>query len=115
MKITTTLIPDQTSSVQTIISWKTDKPSTSKVWFGEGSGKDFTQSTPTDLGLVTEHTVITTLLSPGMVYKIVAESDDSTGNVSKSNVYTALTPKQQGSIVDVIFQNFDKTFGFLKK
>ena len=115
VKITTTLIPDQTSSVQTIISWKTDKPSTSKVWFGEGSGKDFTQSTPTDLGLVTEHTVITTLLSPGMVYKIVAESDDSTGNVSKSNVYTALTPKQQGSIVDVIFQNFDKTFGFLKK
>ena len=115
VKITTTLIPDQTSSVQTIISWKTDKPSTSKVWFGEGSGKDLTQSTSPDLGLVTDHTVITTLLSPGMVYKIVAESDDSAGNISKSNVYTALTPKQQGSIIDVIFQNFDKTFGFLKK
>ena len=115
VRITTTLIPDQTDAAQTIISWKTDKPATSKVWFSEGGGKDFTQSTPDDPSLVTEHTVITTLLRPGMVYKIVAESDDSVGNVSKSNIYTALTPKQQGSIVDVIFQNFNKTFGFLKK
>jgi len=115
VRITTTLIPDQADAAQTIISWKTDKPATSKVWFSEGGGKDFTQSTPDDSSLVTEHTVITTLLRPGLVYKIVVESDDSVGNVSKSNVYTALTPKQQGSIVDVIFQNFNKTFGFLKK
>ena len=115
VRITTTLIPDQADAAQTIISWKTDKPATSKVWFSEGGGKDFTQSTPDDQSLVTEHTVITTLLRPGLVYKIVVESDDSVGNVSKSNVYTALTPKQQGSIVDVIFQNFNKTFGFLKK
>ncbi len=115
VRITTSLIPDKEDTAQTIISWKTDKPSTSQVYFAEGAVADPKQSTTKDATLTRDHIIITTLLRPGTVYKIISESNDSSGNVTRSDPYTVLTPTQKGSVVDIIFNNLGKTFGFLKK
>jgi hypothetical protein len=115
LKITTSLIPDKVEVAQTIISWKTDKPATSQVSFGLGNVADLPESTQKDISLVRDHIVITTALSPGTVYKIVAQSGDSSGNVTKSEPYTVLTPAPKGSVIDIMIANFQKTFGFLNK
>ncbi|MBY0376665.1 fibronectin type III domain-containing protein [Patescibacteria group bacterium] len=112
--ISTSLIPDQSQLAQTIISWKTDKPATSKVLFAEGSVTNLSQSTTTEPSLVLDHIVVTTKLKPGTAYTLKVESGDSAGNITDSGRYSILTPKLAGSVVDLIFGNFNKTFGFLK-
>jgi hypothetical protein len=114
VRITTSLIPERVETAQTIISWKTDKPSTSRVFFAEGTSMGLNQSTPVDNNLVRDHIVITTALRPGTVYKINVASSDSGGNVSTSEAYTVLTPKPKGSVIDIIFKNLEGTFGFLR-
>ncbi len=113
--ISTSLIPDHSQSAQTIISWKTDKPATSRVFFAEGASTELAQSTPAETGLVEDHIVVTTQLKPGTAYTLRVESGDSAGNISNSGRYSILTPKLAGSVVDLIFGNLNKTFGFLKK
>jgi hypothetical protein len=115
VRVTTSLIPGNVEVAQTIVSWTTDKPSTSRIFFGQGSDGDLTQSTPLDNSLTTDHVVITTLLTPGTVYKIKAESGDSSGNVTDSAPYTLLTPAPAGSIVDLIISNLQSTFGVFTK
>ncbi|OHA18026.1 MAG: hypothetical protein A2743_03185 [Candidatus Taylorbacteria bacterium RIFCSPHIGHO2_01_FULL_43_47] len=114
VKVTSSIIPDRVETTQTIISWKTDKPSTSQVFYSEGSA-GASESTPVDSSLLRDHIVITTSLRPGTVYKISVESSDSAGNITRSDPYTVLTQRSQGSVVDLIFKNLDTTFGFLRK
>lgn len=113
--ITTSLISGNVETAQTIISWKTDKPATSKVFFSTGGDFTTAQATPLDGSLTQNHVMITTLLHPGTVYKIKAESGDSSGNVTDSDPYTVLTPAPAGSIVDVILSNLKGTFGVFTK
>jgi len=113
MKITTSIIPDRVETTQTIISWKTDKPSTSQIFFSEGVSSDFNQETPLDKSYVRDHIVITTALNAGTVYKIRAESKNVGGGLVRSEPYTVLTPKPRGSVIDIIFKNLETTFGFL--
>lgn len=113
IKATTSLIPGRTELAQTIISWKTDKPSTSRVYYTENTKGESNQSTALDSGLTKDHIVITTILRPGTVNKIEVESIDSSGHVVRSSPYLVLTPKPKGSVIDVIFKNLDDTFGFL--
>ncbi len=115
VKISTSIIPDRAEITQTIISWKTDKPATSQIFFTEGTSSDLKQSTTLDESVVRDHIVITTLMRPGLVYKIAAESSNVGGDVTRSDPYTVLTPKPRSSVVDLIFENFSKTFGFLKR
>lgn len=114
IKVTSSIVPDRMETVQTIISWKTDKPSTSKVYYGEGVSKELKQSISAETGLVRDHIIITTVLHPGSFYKISVESNDSGGNITRSSPYTILTPKSKDSVIDIIFKNFEQTFGFLK-
>ncbi|MSU55635.1 MAG: hypothetical protein EXS46_03830 [Candidatus Taylorbacteria bacterium] len=114
VRITASLVPDQLDTVQTIVSWKTDKPATSQVFYGEGVAKILKQSTTLDYSLVTDHIVITTALKPGQVYQVQARSGDSQDHKSQSDSYTTLTPKPKQSAIDLIFKNLDSTFGFLK-
>ncbi|MFA6295659.1 MAG: fibronectin type III domain-containing protein [Candidatus Paceibacterota bacterium] len=114
VKITSALVPERVETAQTIISWKTDKPATSRVFFSNNSSNELTQSTPLENALVKDHIVITTMFKPGEVYKIQVQSDDSAGNIGRSDIYNALIPKSKGSVVDIIMTNLDKTFGFLK-
>lgn len=113
VKINTSLIPGRVQMAQTIISWKTSKPATSKVYYGTGGTTEPTQSLPQNKTLTRDHVVITTTLQPGMVYKIRAESEDPAGNATSSSLYTILTPTTQGSVFDIIASNLSGMFGFL--
>ncbi len=117
VRIITSVIPGKVEKVQAIISWKTDKPSTSRIYFEEGiSGrKELLLTTPLDSLLTTDHTVITTAFKSGRAYRLRTESMDASGNVSYSKDYTILTPKPKESILDLIIKNFSDIFGFLKK
>lgn len=114
VRIAASLVPDQLDTVQTIISWKTDKPSTSQVFYGEGIAKKLTQSTPLDTAYVKDHIVITTALKAAQVYQVKVSSADPQNHIGESDFYTTLTPRPKQSAIDLIFKNLDSTFGFLK-
>ncbi|MFH1657024.1 MAG: fibronectin type III domain-containing protein, partial [bacterium] len=117
VRINTALIPGKVERVQAIISWKTNKPATSRVLYEEGAGRGdvLGGSTSLDSALEFDHIVITTAFKPGKVYRFRVESVDAFGNVSISRDYTILTPKPKESVLDLIINNFEQTFGFLNR
>jgi hypothetical protein len=117
VRISTSLIPGRIERVQAIISWKTDKPATSKVLYEEGitAKKELALSTPLDPNLVVDHIVITTAFKPGRVYRFRVESIDAFNNKSYSKDYTILTPRPRETVLDLIIENFEQTFEFLKR
>jgi hypothetical protein len=111
-----TLYPGKESRIQTIITWSTDEPSTSHVFYQEGLAKDATQiEVPFDPALVTSHTVVITKFRPMTVYKFHVESADLAANTTKSNDFLVLTPQQKASVLDIIIGNFEQVFGWTKK
>ena len=117
VRVTTALIPGRVQKVQTIITWKTDKPATSRVFYQQGvtSNSNLVSSIPLDNGLVFNHAMVISSFKPGSVYQFRVESIDSSGNRSLSNAFTILTPRPQQSVLDLIIKNLNQTFGFLKK
>ncbi len=114
VRIVASLIPDQIDTVQTIVSWKTDKPATSQIFYGEGITRELTKSTAIDNAFVRDHIVITTDLKAGQVYQVQVRSNDPQEHTGQSDFYTTLTPRPKQSAIDLIFKNLDSTFGFLK-
>lgn len=116
VRVVTSLIPGKVEQVQTIISWKTNKPSTSKVLFDEGvrPNGELRLSIPEDSALRREHLIISSAFTPGKVYSYRVQSVDTGGNEGKSQNYTLLTPQPRESVVDLIVNNLEEMFGFLK-
>ena len=115
IKVESALIVGRNDRVQTIISWTTDEPSTSTVYYEEGSGSSSgtLANKQGDYELTKNHVVILTTLKPGTVYRFTVESIDDANNLTKPAIRTIITPKKTESIVDVIFKNFDETFNFI--
>ena len=115
LKVDSSLIVGLTDAVQTIVSWTTDKPSTSAVYYAEGSGAPDAPlpNKQEDTDLTLNHTIILTSLKAGTVYRFTVESTDDAGNTIKPPVRTIVTPKATQSIMDIIFKNFDDTFKFV--
>ena len=117
VKVDSTLIVGQTNRVQTIISWQTDKPSTSTVYYEEGSGAVDKQLTnkQESLELTKNHAIILTVFKPGTIYRFTVSSTDGADNVATLPIRTIITPQKSESIFDIIFKNFDQTFNFINK
>jgi hypothetical protein len=116
-KVESSLVTGRTDRAQSIVSWKTDEPSTSIVYYEEGSGspdKALANKQQDTSTLVTNHVVILSTLKPGTIYRFQIASVDDAGNRAILPIRTIITPRQNESIVDVIFKNFDQTFNFLK-
>lgn len=109
-----TLYPGKDSRVQTIISWETDEPATSQVFYQEGLTGDNIVALPLDTALNTKHIVVVTKFKPGTVYKYWVESKDLAGNPSKSETFSILTPQEKETIIDIIINNFQAVFGWTK-
>ena len=112
-----TAISPRGDRVQTIISWLTDEPATSKVYYQQGISlkPGAMQSTPLNKSLERRHIVIITSFKPGAVYRFRVESIDGAGNKTVSNDYTLLTPQRRETILQIIMKNFEQTFGWVKK
>ncbi len=111
-----TIYPGKESRVQTIVTWTTDEPATSQVFYQEGVGteaKAIELSKDNTLSLA--HTTVVTRFAPAAIYKFWVVSVDASGNSARSKDYTILTPQQKETVVDVILKNFEQTFGWTSK
>ncbi|MBI4691866.1 MAG: fibronectin type III domain-containing protein, partial [Candidatus Terrybacteria bacterium] len=117
IRIDNALLPGRTDKLQSVISWKTDEPANSLVYFEEGVGisEELANTAGYENEYTTDHIVILTNLKPATVYRIRVASADESDNLTKSPIRTILTPRSPESVFDVIIRNFQDTFGFLKK
>ena len=104
-------------NVQVFISWATDEPATSQVFYEIGvvHGRELKKKTALDENLTTNHIVVVSDFVPGALYQLRAESRDRTGNTAHSEDYTIITPKKDENIIDIIVTQFQDAFGFLKR
>lgn len=118
IKADSTVFLDQDNKSQTIISWATNEPSTSQIFYQEGvQGRDVELSSQTEVNTnyTKEHVMVISKFKPGVVYSFRVESVDSGGNVSRSNVHTFMTAKKKESIIQVIMRILEETFSWVKK
>ena len=111
------LSPGSQAKVQTIISWRTNEPATSRVFFQKGVGEidtETAESTQLDKNYTKDHVVIITTFEAGSVYQFKVESTDSSSLVSLSTPITILTPQQEQTVFEVIFGAIESAFGWLR-
>jgi hypothetical protein len=111
-----TLFPSDNVEVQTIITWKTDEPAYCQLYYLHGvvrGANNPPSSQPVEQNPLTDHTEVMIGLSPASVYKFWVECHDASNNPSHSEDFVLITPDKQKSIVDVILQNFQGTFGWV--
>lgn len=118
IKTDSTIFVDRSNKIQTVISWITNEPSTSQVYFQEGVHGGQTKldsETIFNTDYTKEHVVVISKFKPGIVYSFQVESIDSGGNVSISKIHTFMTAKKKESIIQVIMKILEDTFGWVKK
>jgi hypothetical protein len=100
---------------QAIISWTTDKPSTTKVEYDEGViGGKYGKGSIEDDSLNTSHTVIIKELIPSTTYHFRLVSKDHRENLTHSSDYTFVTPAQERSILQLIIRSLEDTFSWVR-
>jgi hypothetical protein len=118
IKTESTVFVDRSNKIQTVISWLTNEPATSRVYFQEGvqgGNAELQESTNLNTSYVKEHIMVITKFKPGIVHSFRVESIDSGGNITISKVHTFMTAKKRESIIDIILGILENTFGWLKK
>ncbi len=100
-------------SAQLIVSWQTDEPATSQVFYGEGATTTYSQKTQKIDDFVYDHIVVINNLRPSSVYHIKVESVDDAGNTGTSDKIITVTPKTTNSVIEMIFGSLADIFSFL--
>jgi hypothetical protein len=113
--VSNAFIPQRTNQLQTILTWKTDEPGTTEVYYEEGLGAS--EKLTNMVGNKEEHTLQHTVILPGFktgtVYRLQIISTDTAGNVGRTPIRTIITPVSNESVLEVIIKNFEDAFGFL--
>lgn len=111
-----TLFPGGDSRVQSIVEWKTDEPAFCKMTYREGvaSGVDPTVIEPDSVSYATKHVEVIVDFAPGTVYQFWLNCEDEAHNAMQSENFVLFTPIQEKSIIDLILENFQSTFGWIK-
>jgi hypothetical protein len=104
---------NQASTSQLVVTWTTDKLSSSQVEYGEGTGNTYPQVTNQDGNLTLNHLVVISNLTPSKVYHLRVLSKDGDGNISTSIDNVAITPKAAGSALDIVTSTLAQIFGSL--
>ena len=102
--------------VQTIISWKTNEPTTSQILWEEGISKNSIpeNATPEDENYTTNHITVITTFKPASVYRFRIQGKDKSDNLAQSQDFTVLIPEKKKSVIQIIISNFEDTFGWVK-
>ncbi len=111
-----TLFPGSEARVQTIIEWVTDEPADCLLTYQEGiaDGAESFTLEKDKKSYVTEHVEVTVDLSPATVYQFYLTCSDESENERRSENFVLFTPVQEKNIIDLILENFQSTFGWLK-
>jgi hypothetical protein len=110
-----TLYPGAETRIQTIVSWSTDEPSFCKLFYSQGLTpvEDAVEMDENGEPTVDHVRVITEFL-PSTVYKFWVSCKDRSGNEKRSENFVLFTPEKEKSIIDIILENFEGTFGWIK-
>lgn len=110
-----TLYPSADAKVQTIVSWTTDEQSYCEFFYREGLNPAIE---PRGLGEEKEprtaHVQVVVEFLPSTVYQFWVECRDEARNKTKSENFVLFTPNKEKSIIDIILENFQGTFGWVK-
>jgi hypothetical protein len=111
-----TLYPGADAKVQTIVSWETDELSVCQVYYTEGVTvkEDEAKSLPEETGVLLKHAQVITEFTPSTAYKFWVRCRDRNGNPARSEDFVLFTPEKEKSIIDIIIENFEGTFGWVK-
>ncbi len=110
-----TLFPSADAKVQTIVSWATDEQSYCQFFYREGLNPAIE---PSGLGEEKEprtaHVQVVVEFLPSTVYQFWVACRDEARNEAKSENFVLFTPNKEKSIIDIILENFQGTFGWVK-
>lgn len=111
-----TLFPGGESRVQTIVEWDTDEPSSCLMTYQEGvaGGTDPFTIEKEQVEYNTSHVQVVVDFAPATVYQFYLDCTDDAGNSVKSENFVLFTPIQEKNIIDLILENFESTFGWVK-
>ncbi len=110
-----TLYPGAETRIQTIVTWGTDEASFCSMHYNQGLA---VSENATEIDANTEVTVdhvrVLTEFLPSTVYKFWVICKDRAGNETRSEDFVLFTPEKEKSIIDIILENFQGTFGWVK-
>jgi hypothetical protein len=111
-----TIFPGGESRIQTIIEWGTDEPAYCTLTYREGiaGGVEPTTIASKDISYAEEHVEVIVEFAPATVYQFWLDCRDESNNAVKSENYVLFTPIQEKNIIDIILENFESTFGWVK-
>ncbi|MDP3963929.1 MAG: fibronectin type III domain-containing protein [bacterium] len=112
-----TLYPGGDTKVQTVVGWETDEPSTCQFFYhaGLGGGKgEKDESFLPEANPVLRHVQVITSFQPSTIYQFWVVCGDEADNEARSDNFVLFTPEKEKSILDIILENFEGTFGWVK-
>ena len=111
-----TLFPGSGSRIQSIVEWKTDEPAFCTLTYTEGvaGGVEPTVVEADTVSYSERHVEVIVDFAPATVYQFWLNCADEAGNNIQSENFVLFTPIQEKSIIDLILENFESTFGWVK-
>ena len=111
-----TIFPGSESRIQTIVEWVTDEPAHCLMTYREGvaGGTEPTVREKEKIEYNTSHVEVVVDFSPATVYQFWLNCSDQAGNKVQSENFVLFTPIQEKNIIDLILENFQSTFGWVK-
>jgi hypothetical protein len=111
-----TIFPGGESRIQTIVEWSTDEPAACTMTYQEGvaGGTDPTVLEKETKQYSTDHVEVIIDFAPATVYQFWLDCEDEAGNTIKSENFVLFTPIQEKNIIDLIIENFQSTFGWVR-
>lgn len=111
-----TIFPGSESRIQTIVEWTTDEPAYCLMTYREGvaGGTEPTVREKEKVEYNTRHVEVVVDFAPATVYQFWLNCNDEVGNKVQSENFVLFTPIQEKNIIDLILENFQSTFGWVK-
>ncbi len=111
-----TLFPGGESRVQSIVEWRTDEPAFCTMTYREGvaGGVDPITIEPETVSYTDRHVEVIVDFASATVYQFWLNCADEAGNEVQSENFVLFTPIQEKNIIDLILENFESTFGWVK-
>lgn len=110
-----TLYPGENTKIQTIVSWSTDEPSYCQMFYKKAVEPKAEPSTlAKEIAPIKDHVQVVVEFLPSTAYKFWVVCEDPAGNKKQSEDFVLFTPEKEKSIIDIILENFEGAFGWVK-
>jgi hypothetical protein len=109
-----TLFPGEETRIQTLVGWVTDELAQCAFHYSQGLGGGEEEHLPEETEPVLDHVSVITELQPATVYRFWITCRDRADNEGRSEDFVLFTPEREKNIIDLILENFESTFGWVR-